>query len=216
MPSQAQDCMASDIGYATATCTGSLRSISPSDTSQSQVFEHPQAQLDGTCTPSLQTIKRYTHSPIRESVSDTFTYQDHSQPTLEEYQTWSLSMHAHDHADSGCSSDGLAQDNPTPHTAADGWPPQLKEHYEEFLQHVNLDSLLSHLLKNDLLTPSEFQELECFKEMQQRKNRHFLLNVLPRKGSNTFNIFMKCLKAEKEYLGHRYLVEKFCNKKRHV
>lgn len=232
MPSQSQDCAASDIGYATATCTSSLtlQSISMTSSvgiSQSQVFinEHcraPQAQLQYyddvtvTCTPSTQTDKNDTHSQITESVSDTCTYEGLSQPTPEDYETtgacnWS-SAHS-DYVHHGYS-DSLAQENPMiPH--GDGWPPLLKDNYDDFLQNVNLDALLPDLIKNSLLTLSESQELQCYKEMHRRQNQHFLLNVLPRKGRNGFKLFMKCLKAEKEHLGHRYLAEKFCNKKGH-
>ena len=194
---------ASDIGYATATytCTGSL--ISSTDTYQGQLFEVPQIQPGNTST--LQTIKKMGHPLPNQS----HTIEDHSQPTFDQHQT-----DAHSHAYDGYSNDCLAQDIPIPQAAADGWPPQLNENYDDFLQHLNMESLLPHLLENSLLTQSEIQELECFKEMPRRQNLHFLQNVLPQKGRGAIDVFIKCLKAEKKHLGHRYLVEKLCDRRR--
>ena len=101
-----------------------------------------------------------------------------------------------------------------PDKCSDEWPTQLKENCEDILQSLNLEALIPHLLKNDLLTQSEYQELEVYKEMPRRQNRYFLLTVLPRKGREAFNMFIECLKAEKGHLGHRDLVKTLCNKKK--
>ena len=138
------------------------------------------------------------------------TVEDHSQPTVDQYQT-----DAHGQAYDGYNTTAcLAQDIPVPQAAADGWPPQLNENYDDFLQHLNMESLLAHLIENGLLTQSEFQELECFKKMPRTQNQQFLQHVLPRKGRGAIDVFIKCLKAEKKHLGHRYLVEKLCDRRR--
>ena len=96
--------------------------------------------------------------------------------------------------------------------AADGWPPLLKQHFEVVMQNLSIEALLPQLLKNNLLTQSEYQELDCVKETSRKQNQYFLLIVLPRKGKNAFKVFLECLKAEKDHLGHQELAELLCNK----
>ena len=99
-------------------------------------------------------------------------------------------------------------------TSSDGWPPQLKENYKIILQNLNLNALLPHLVQNHLLTQKECQEIDRDKDVPLRQNHYFLLYVLPQKGRDAFTVFMKCLKAEKEHLGHQDLVKILCNKKK--
>ena len=70
-----------------------------------------------------------------------------------------------------------------------------------------MEALLSHLLKNGLLTQDEYEVIDHYKEMPRKQNRHFLLNVLPRKGKSGFEKFLESLKMEKEHLGHWELFE---------
>lgn len=95
-----------------------------------------------------------------------------------------------------------------------GWPPQIKDNYEDILHSLNINTLLPDLLKNDLLTMREYQEINRDRDIPLRQNEHFLLTILPRKGRNAFDVFLKCLKAEKGHLGHQDLVEILCNEKR--
>ena len=95
-----------------------------------------------------------------------------------------------------------------------GWPPQIKENYDIILQSLNMNALLPHLLKNDLLTIREYQEIDRDKDVPLRQNEYFLLTVLPGKGRNAFNMFVKCLKAEKRHLGHQDLIKILCNENR--
>ena len=95
-----------------------------------------------------------------------------------------------------------------------GWPPQIKENYEIISQTLNMNALLPHLLKNDLLTVREYQEINRDRDVPLQQNEYFLLTVLPRKGREAFNAFVKCLKAEKRHLGHQDIVEILCNEKR--
>ena len=76
---------------------------------------------------------------------------------------------------------------------------------------MNLEALLSHLLKKKLLSQCEYQELDFRRELRQRQNQYFLLNILPGKGRGAFNKFLECLKAEKEHLGHQDIVETLLN-----
>ena len=92
--------------------------------------------------------------------------------------------------------------------AADGWPPLFKQHCRDIMQSLNMGALLPHLIANNLLTQEEWQELNRSKELPQR---FFLLSVLPRKGKNAFKVFLSCLKAEKQHLGHQELVKLLCD-----
>ena len=124
----------------------------------------------------------------------------------------------HDHTTVDCA---ISRDSPGPvqpsvtdkdrngyQPAADGWPPLFKRHCRDIMQSLNMGALLPHLIANNLLTQEEWQELNRSKELPQR---FFLLSVLPRKGKNAFEVFLSCLKAEKEHLGHQELVELLCN-----
>lgn len=104
--------------------------------------------------------------------------------------------------------------NKSARPTTDGWPPRLKENYKIILQNLNLNELLPHLVENGLLTPRESQEIDRDKAVPLTQNQHFLLYVLPQKGRDAFDMFIKCLKAEKDHLGHQDLVKILCNKKK--
>ena len=90
------------------------------------------------------------------------------------------------------------------------WP-LATAHCEVIIQLLNMEALLHHLLKRDLLTQDEYEVIDRYKEMPRKQNRHFLLNVLPRKGKSGFEKFLESLKAEKEHLGHQDLFELLAN-----
>ena len=104
--------------------------------------------------------------------------------------------------------------NKSARPTTDGWPPRLKENYKVILQNLNLNELLPHLVENGLVTQRESQEIDRDKGVPLTQNQHFLLYVLSQKGRDGFDIFIKCLKAEKEHLGHHDLVKILCNKKK--
>ena len=85
------------------------------------------------------------------------------------------------------------------------WPPP---HCEEIIQNLNMETILPHLVKNGLLTQTEYEHIYRDREMPTRQNSYFVLNVLPRKGESGFKMFLESLKAtEKDHLGHQDLVK---------
>ena len=84
------------------------------------------------------------------------------------------------------------------------WPPP---HHEALIQNLNIQALLPHLLKNELLTQGEYEEIARFKDTPTEQNQHFILAVLPRKGQSAHEKFVESLKAERQHLGHRDLVK---------
>lgn len=81
------------------------------------------------------------------------------------------------------------------------------KHCDSIIQSLNMDTLVPHLLKNNLLTQGEYEEIDRDKETPRKQNQYFILKVLPRKGGNAFEKFLESLKAEKEHLGHQELVK---------
>ena len=70
-----------------------------------------------------------------------------------------------------------------------------------------MDALLLHLYGNKLLTNDELEMIESLKGTPRKQNRHFLLNILPRKGETAHERFLEALRAEKTHLGHEDLVD---------
>lgn len=72
------------------------------------------------------------------------------------------------------------------------------------IANLNVKSLLPYLIKERLLTRDEQEHLESKLPYDQSC---YLLSILQRKGNDGFKRFLKCLKEEKEHLGHEYLAD---------
>ena len=56
------------------------------------------------------------------------------------------------------------------------------------------------------MTTAESEELRNPTKTKTEKNQ-FLLSILPSKGENTFERFVKCLEEADEHTGHRHLAK---------
>ena len=74
-----------------------------------------------------------------------------------------------------------------------------------------METLLPHLLNNNLLTQDEYEVIDRYKELPRKQNRYFLLSVLPRKGVSAYEKFLESLKTETEHLGHQDLIKLLAN-----
>ena len=92
-------------------------------------------------------------------------------------------------------------------TQTDEWH-YLRQHYDTIIAHLNVKTLLPYLIKECLLTLDEQEQLQS-KWLTACDQSHHLLLILQRKGNsgNGFKRFLKCLKEEKEHLGHKYLAD---------
>ena len=85
--------------------------------------------------------------------------------------------------------------------------PILQKHYEEIVEHVNPEQLLIQLVAYNLVTPSE-RHMMLNQNYSPQKRTQMLLSILPSKDPNTcVELFYKCLRAEKEHSGHKYLAD---------
>lgn len=84
----------------------------------------------------------------------------------------------------------------------------LKQYNHEFVESMNVQSMLSHLQQEDLLTANEYEKLT--KAMQfttSREQNQYLLGILPSKGKGVCERFLKCLLMANDHTGHAHLVE---------
>ena len=86
-------------------------------------------------------------------------------------------------------------------TPTDEWH-CLTQYYMAIIANLNVKTLLPHLIKERLLTLDKQEQLESMSSYDQSR---YLLRILQRKGNSGFKRFLKCLKEEKEHLGHEYL-----------
>lgn len=92
-------------------------------------------------------------------------------------------------------------EEPAQLTPTDEWH-CLRQNYNTIIANLNVKTLLPHLIKERLLTLDEQEQLESKLPYDQSR---YLLRILQRKGKGGFKLFLKCLKEEKEHLGHEYL-----------
>ena len=85
---------------------------------------------------------------------------------------------------------------------------KVEQHYPRIIGMLNARVLEPLLIQKGLLTPDEREELESRGYYDQNK---YLLRILPRKGENSFKLFLECLREEKTHMGHEDIV-KWLNK----
>ena len=95
-------------------------------------------------------------------------------------------------------------EEPVQLTPTEEWLHCLTQHYKAIIANLNVKTLLPYLIKECLLTLNEQEQLESKLPYDQSL---YLLRILQRKGSSGYRRFIKCLKEEKEHLGHEYLVD---------
>ena len=78
---------------------------------------------------------------------------------------------------------------------------------QELKATINLEYLLTGVVKRKLLTDGEVAKLRHPNKSSLEKNDQFL-NILKTKGSKAFAKFMEALNEEKEHLGHEDLYER--------
>ena len=71
---------------------------------------------------------------------------------------------------------------------------------------MDIQTLLPHLRQEQLVTMAESEVLRNPTKTKTEKNQ-FLLSILPSKGENTFERFVKCLEEAGEHTGHSHLAE---------
>ena len=77
----------------------------------------------------------------------------------------------------------------------------LNECYLELTTCIDLETLLPHLKREQLVTTGESETLTNSNKTTTEKNQ-YLLSILPSKGESTFERFIKCLEGADEHLGH--------------
>ena len=75
-----------------------------------------------------------------------------------------------------------------------------------FTEHTNFVTLLPYLFEKKLVYSGECEKLETFSSNKEKGN-HFYTIILPQKGKRAYRRLYKCLKREKEHLGHKDLAE---------
>ena len=83
----------------------------------------------------------------------------------------------------------------------------LNHHYSDFMHYINVRQLLHRLIPKRLLTSEEVDYLSNSTRTEQECIR-YLLEVIPRKGPNAFDLFVTSLSEEKDHRGHQYLAKK--------
>ena len=76
------------------------------------------------------------------------------------------------------------------------------EHFSKIIYTLNVKQLMPLLIEKGLLTPSEREELDKLQGLQHDQNKH-LLQILPRKGEKSYELFLQCLREEEEHMGHQ-------------
>ena len=69
------------------------------------------------------------------------------------------------------------------------------------IEYINVGSLLPYLQREGLINTAECQVLTNNYKTDTEKNR-FLLSILPTKGDDAFERFVRCLNEDKSHLGH--------------
>ncbi len=84
----------------------------------------------------------------------------------------------------------------------------IQKHNRDFVECMNVQSLLPYLQEQELLTRHEYEKLtqEVHTKTQSEQN-HYLLRILPTKGEHAFERFFTCLTQADEHLGHEQLVK---------
>ena len=80
---------------------------------------------------------------------------------------------------------------------------RVKVHYPEFLAYLNPLELMPHLWKERLLTASDREKLLGGSLRSQKA--FTVLQSLKCTGRNAYSRFLRCLRAEKNHMGHAYL-----------
>ena len=82
----------------------------------------------------------------------------------------------------------------------------LQVHYTDLRALLNVKELIPLMRKHELLTAEECQDL--LHKPGDAEKIDQLVHILPRKGKLAYPKFIKCLKSEKQHLGHPEIVLK--------
>ena len=83
----------------------------------------------------------------------------------------------------------------------------LMKYNSELMKSLNVNSLLPHLQCEQLLTSAEVDFLISTQKTNYDK-KQYLLSILPSKGENAYERFVRCLSQDTEHSGHADLVKK--------
>lgn len=75
-----------------------------------------------------------------------------------------------------------------------------------FINNSDFNTLFSHLYSRKLLNSNDYETLTSMQSDKDRGN-HLYMQILPRKGRRAYRRLYKCLKNEREHIGHRDLVK---------
>ena len=75
-----------------------------------------------------------------------------------------------------------------------------------FIKHSDFSTLFSHLYSRKLVNSNDYETLTSMQSDMERGN-HLYMQILPRKGRQAYRRLYKCLKNEREHVGHRDLVK---------
>lgn len=78
---------------------------------------------------------------------------------------------------------------------------------DKLIDCINMDTLISYLFKEKLVTWNEYRTLINTKMSQREKNQYFVSEVLPSKGEEAFDRFIVCLKEATEHPCHAELAK---------
>ena len=86
-------------------------------------------------------------------------------------------------------------------------PSYIQRHYGILVDHLDVKVLLPHLIQKGLLTRCEIEQLTLRRDQKgaYEQTTYFLDNILQTKGECGLEIFLECLKEEKEHMGHTFL-----------
>ena len=83
----------------------------------------------------------------------------------------------------------------------------MKHKLPKFIALTNWKFLLPHLVSVDLSDIATTDYLLNENRTDHDKGVHFYLRVLPSKGPDAYTRFHRCLRDEKEHLGHQSLLQ---------
>lgn len=83
----------------------------------------------------------------------------------------------------------------------------LQKFKPQLLQFLNIQSLLPHLASSNLITPDEESRLSSTTKTDMDK-KLLLLQIIPSKGLEAFQLLLSALEAETSHEGHKCLTER--------